>query len=181
MAIGVTTDSDFQKELDRFKKSETTGEVKDLPSKGRPSGSQNIPEPIKKTLAETALVEGNKAAHELAEQLNVGKQNAHAYKNDATSLSNYNESNQELAVHNRGVKELITKTARQTLLSALQSITSEKLQDVSPRVAAGIAKDMSSVVKNIEPEEKDESPVQFVILAPQQKQEKQYEVIEVND
>ena len=180
MAIGVVTDSDFDKELARAQGEKSNGEVKDL-TRGRPKGSENVPTEVQKIIGETAIKEGNGEAEDLAEELGISKQSVHAYKKGATSLATYDEPKPELANHINDVKRLISNEAKNTLLSALQSITHDKLQDTKPRDAAGIARDMSAVIKNIEPEQKDGPPVQFVLLAPPMKEEKEYEVIDVKE
>lgn len=184
MAIGVATGDEFEKELSRFNsKSESKTpdehEIKDIKT-GR-GNKEEVPIPVKKIIGETAIQSGRKAAVELAEELGISKQSADAYAHGATSLSTYNDKDNEVGKYTDGVRRLITSSARQTLLSALQSITADKLQDTTPRVAAGIARDMSSVIKNIEPEPEKEAPVKFVLLAPPMKEEKEFEVIEVND
>jgi hypothetical protein len=70
--------------------------------------------------------------------------------------------------------------------SAMEAITDEKLTYADPKDLAGIAKDMSVIIKNLEPKETNEgnntvNGPQFVIYAPQFKKESSFDVIEVKE
>jgi len=71
------------------------------------------------------------------------------------------------------------------LSQALAAITQEKLDYTDARDLSGIAKDMSVIIKNLEPptqvESSGEKTPQFVIYAPSFKDERSFEVITVNE
>jgi len=71
------------------------------------------------------------------------------------------------------------------LKAALGAISQEKLDYTDARDLSGIAKDMSVIIKNLEPqqvvnEDAKQTP-QFVIYAPSFKDERSFEVITVNE
>jgi hypothetical protein len=67
------------------------------------------------------------------------------------------------------------------LLSAIEAITPEKINEAKLRDIASVAKDMSAVIKNMEPSvEADTARTQFIFYAPQQKEESHYKVIEAS-
>jgi hypothetical protein len=78
------------------------------------------------------------------------------------------------------------KRAGRTLNAALASITQEKLDYTDARDLSGIAKDMSVIIKNLEPpqaaaESTSAASPQFVIFAPTFRQETSFETITVNE
>lgn len=190
MPLGIINSDDFNKELDRFKlpkPSELEINMNDeLPdarvidqSIGRGNKSET-PESIRKVIAESAI-EGADAG-ELADTFNVSKSSVSAYKHGSHSTSSYNQPNPALMKHVNGIKDKIVRKANNKMIDALNSITREALAESKPRDLAAIAKDMSSVVKNLTPETNEiHNDVRVVVMAPPMKSINSYDVIEVNE
>lgn len=177
MPIGVVSDDDLEAELDRL--SGKRVEIREQPSPGRKEGDVNVPTPLKKVIGETAI-EDRSSALALAEQFDVSPSSVSAYKKGATSTASYDEPHPELAPHISQKKDKVAKKARRTLMAAMRHITDSKLESAKPRDLAGIAKDMSAIVRNMEPENQgDDNSVKFVFVAPQIRKEESFEVIDV--
>jgi hypothetical protein len=77
------------------------------------------------------------------------------------------------------------KKAAKTLNAALGSITQEKLDYLDADKVSGIAKDMSVIIKNLEPKvdpsSTGQATPQFVIFAPQFRDERQFDMITVQE
>jgi predicted transcriptional regulator len=194
MPIGIVSDSDFESEFNRI-----SGEIKRpspiirtptatvvTPDKpGRKEGDNNVPNSLRKIIGEESVINGRQEALALAEMFNVSPSSVSAYANGATSTSSYNEPVKNILSHINKSRTRSVKKAQRVLREALDAITPEKLSDVKVRDLAGIAKDMSAIIKNLEPEPvKDDSEKvpQFVVFAPSFiKHEAFGEVIKVNE
>lgn len=189
MGIGIVSDEDFQKELNRI-----SGEIKKptphatvvTPDKpGRKEGDRNVPESLRKIIGEESVINGREEAVALAEMFDISKSSVSAYAKGATSTTTYNQQKPEIISHINRARSRSVKKAQRVLRESLDAITPEKLSDVKVRDLAGIAKDMSAIIKNLELEPvKDESEKmpQFVVFAPQFiKHESFGEVIKVNE
>jgi hypothetical protein len=187
MAMGIVSDTEFDKELTKVNPEKprevsnsvpVTGEVVDMPAKGRGVGNVEVPDSLRKVIGETAITEGRDQAVELARQFGISPSSASAYNVGATSTASYDERpNQSNIIK---AKEKISKRARGKLMSALRHITDEKLGGSNAKELAGIAKDMSVVFKNMEPEG-PKTPANtgptFVFYSPQFRKEEHYDVV----
>jgi hypothetical protein len=187
MAMGIVSDIEFDKELTKVNPEKprevsnsvpVTGEVVDMPAKGRGVGNVEVPDSLRKVIGETAITEGRDQAVELARQFGISPSSASAYNVGATSTASYDERpNQSNIIK---AKEKISKRARGKLMSALRHITDEKLGGSNAKELAGIAKDMSVVFKNMEPEG-PKTPANtgptFVFYSPQFRKEEHYDVV----
>lgn len=186
MAIGIVSDEDFEKELGRFN-TPRPPEIVDIPSKGRDEGDLNVPESLRKIIGETAVIEGRASALDLAQSFGISASSVSAYAKGATSTTSYHNPSKELIKHIAKRKERVVKRATNKLNQALDALSQEKLDNVGARDLAGIAKDMSVIIKNMEPDtssvskENDVQAPQFVIFAPQFKKEEHYETINVSE
>ncbi len=183
MPIGIVSDDDFDLEIDRLGSKESA-DIVDM-KVGRGNGNGNTPASLRKVIGETAITDGNGEAKELVKQLGgeVSDSSVSAYKNGATSTATYNEPNQELVEHVDRTKEIITGKAKARLISALTHITNEKLEVTRVKDLSGVAKDMSAVIKNMEPssEKIGEDNTRFVFLVPHRREERSFEVIDVKE
>lgn len=181
MAMGIVSDEDFDKQLEQLNNKKEVGKVVDI-KRGRGIGDKEVPESLRKIIGDTAITD-NSEGRKLAEAFDISNSSVSAYKQGATSTSSYNSPDNELAKHVSNVKDRIATKARSKLIAALNGITPKKLEDVKVRELAAIAKDMSAVVKNIEPQvqEKQDNKVQFVFFAPHVRKEEEYSVIEMRD
>lgn len=190
MPMGIVSEKDFDSELSKVdsnqkpreeSKPSITGQVIDV-TRGRPVGSVEVPNSLRKTIGDTAVSHGREQAVELARQFGISPSSASAYGVGATSTASYDE--QPNGSHILKQKEHISKRARNKLMAALRHITDEKLGDSKARDLAGIAKDMSAVVKNMEPEGPkvpNNSGPTFVFYSPQFRKEESYEIVNAKE
>jgi hypothetical protein len=192
MPIGIVSDSSFEAELNKLNKDRKSdparsGQISIIPSKGRKEGDVNVPESLRKIIGETHLTDGREEAIRLAAEFGISESSVSAYAKGATSTTSYNKPNTALLGHINKSRERAIKRASKTLNVALGSITQEKLDYADAKDLAGIAKDMSVIIKNLEPPvESNPSSVtnngpQFVIYAPQFRKEESFDVISVNE
>lgn len=191
MAMGIVSDKDFDSELNKVssdkpreesKSIPVTGEIVDMPAKGRGVGNVEVPNSLRKVIGETAITEGRDQAVELARQFGISPSSAAAYNVGATSTSSYDERPNAVVINK--AKEKIGKRARTKLMAALRHITDEKLGEAKVRDLASIAKDMSVVFKHMEPEG-PKAPTstgpQFIFYSPQFRKEEHYDVVSAKE
>lgn len=184
MPMGIVSDKDFEQELNRNGNKKPT--IENEPHPGRSKGDNNVPEGLRKIIGEEANINGRQDALALARMFGVSDSSVSAYAKGATSTDSYRKPNNKIADYIKNRKERITKKTLHKLTSALDSITEDKLQALGPRHAAAIARDMSAIVKNMEPEKSssvngDQQNNQFIFYAPQFMKEQDFEVIEVKE
>lgn len=183
MPMGIVSEKEFDSELGKLSpdtesnSTPITGEVIDV-TRGRPKNSTEVPNGLRRIIGEESATNGRQSAVELAQMFGVSPSSASAYGVGATSTSSYEERpNQDIITK---TKDRISKKARNKLMAALRHITDEKLGGAKARDLAGIAKDMSAVVKNMEPEG-PKSPVNngptFVFYSPQFRKEENFEIV----
>ena len=197
MPIGIVSDADLQRELKSYTPAKplvVTGtllppspvpEIIDIPKKGRKEGDVNVPDSLRAIIGEEALLNGRAAAVDLAGEFGISPSSASAYAVGATSTSSYNAPKQSiLSVINKS-RERATRKAAKTLNAALSAITQEKLDYLDADKVSGIAKDMSVIIKNLEPKTDPNSAgasaPQFTIYAPQFRDERSFEFIQVTE
>jgi hypothetical protein len=186
--MGIVSDKEFDVEKGRLIPSETpreesnssvpiTGEVVDM-QKGR-GHNPEVPDSLRKVIGETHITDGRDQAVELAKQFGISPSSVSAYGVGATSTASYDD--QPNQGHINKAKERISKRARSKLMLALRHITEDKLDSSKARDLAGIAKDMSAVVKNMEPDgpkvPTNNSGPTFVFYSPQFRKEESFEVV----
>lgn len=161
------------------------GHIQDIPVRGRKKGDVNVPDSLRKLIAETALMDGRDAALQLAKDFGISASSVSAYTNGATSTTTYQEPKASIISHINRAKERAIKRASKTLNGALNAISQDKLDNTDAKDLAGIARDMSVLIKNLEPSKELEgdgskSP-QFVVFAPQFRDERSFESITINE
>lgn len=179
MPIGIVSQSEFEKELGDSQTPK--GIIIETPRPGRKTGDFNVPEPLRKIIAENSIEEGSKATKEFAASFGISSSSVSAYKNGARSTASYDNPDDGLRSIVKDTKIKISSRAKSRLLKAIHHITDEKLEGAKVRDLAGIAKDLASVVKVMEPETK-QAPINnggptFVFYTPPQKKEEQYETL----
>lgn len=191
MAIGVVSDDQFADELVKLKggkpdvvpsTSVLVPQIVDKPSKGRADGDVNVPDSLRQIIGEDAVLNGRQSALGLAGMFGISPSSVSAYANGATSTKSYDTPSSSISSHISKSRERAIRRASKTLNSALGSITQEKLDYTDADKLAGIAKDMSVIIKNLEPEKVIDSPQatqQFVIYAPQFRDERSFDTIQV--
>ena len=175
MAILIVDNDSFDQELGKLNGNKTDAKVVDI-ARGRGNGNKEVPESLRKIIGENALIETHK---DTARAFGISPSSVAAYKNGSTSTASYNEPDSELSKAMMSSKDRISGRARKKLLMALSHITEEKLTDAKLGVISGVARDMSSIIRNIEPPAANvtENNVKFVFFSPKQKDETEYEVI----
>jgi len=188
MPIGIVSDEDFLKELGQPKTADrnVVPQIIDItPSHGRNSGDVNVPDSLRQIIGEEAVINGRQAALDLAKDFGISPSSVSAYTKGATSTTTYHEPKSSILKHINKSRERSIKKAGKVLSGALAAISQEKLDYTDAKDLAGIAKDMSAIIKNLEP--KDVVPSdqangpQFVIFAPQFRQENSFDHITVNE
>ena len=184
MAIGLVSDEEFFKELKSGSiKSDSTPRVEVLePEHGRKPGDVNIPDSLRQIIGEEAAINGRQEALKLAAQFGVSSSSVSAYAKGSTSTTSYHQPSSSILTHINKSKERAVKRASKTLNSALSAISQDKLDYADAKDLSSIAKDMSAIIKNLEPAKESDSPEaksapQFVIYAPQFRDERSFEVI----
>lgn len=194
MPIGIVSDDDFLRELKDYSPSRPlvipdeaiSGPIiQDIPKRGRKDGDIEVPDSLRKIIGEEALLNGRASAVALAGEFGLSPSSASAYAVGATSTSSYNQPKPSILSHINKSRERATKKAAKTLNAALNAITQEKLDYLDADKVSGIAKDMSVIIKNLEPksvqEGESKTQPQFVIFAPQFKEERSFEFITVQE
>lgn len=198
MPIGIVNDDDFNRELARLRRGPKDqsdvvqtpelieGTIIDKPSRGRSEGDVNVPESLRKIIGETAVIDGRAEAVKLAGMFGISPSSASAYAVGATSTKSYDTPSKSIIAHINKSRQRAIKKAQKTMNGALDAITQEKLDYADPKDLSSIAKDMSAIIKNLEPEQLPVDPneanrPQFVIFAPQFRKEEHYETINISE
>lgn len=184
MPMGIVSEKEFITELEKTQiespSESITGEIVDV-NKGRGKGSVEVPESLRNIIGEESAISGRQSAVELASRFGISPSSVSAYGVGATSTASYDRRPNESVIN--GAKERVSKIARNKLLKALHKITDEKLDNVNAKDLAGIAKDMSAVVKAMEPasngngSQPTNTGPTFVFYAPQVRDERHYDIV----
>jgi len=193
MPVGLVTDADFEAELAKIGSTRPSvqpdpkvleGIIETVPSRGRSKGDNNVPASLRAILAETHLMDGSSAAVSLAKELGISSSSVSAYANGATSTSSYDKPKESIVSVVNKARQRATKKAAKTMNAALSAITQAKLDYTDADKLSGIAKDMSVIIKNLEPKVEIQSGTatpQFTIYAPQFRDERSFEIIQVSE
>lgn len=176
MGMGIVSDIDFDSELanargkTREESRPVTAIINPLPTPGRNNGDINVPDSLRKVIGDTAVSDGRQEALAIGRAFGISDSSVSAYGVGARSTASYNDR-PALPVIN-GAKEKIQRRARIKLHTALNSLTKEKIQESKAIEIASIAKTMSGIIKDMEPEtppstadSKSNGPT-FVFMAP---------------
>lgn len=185
MPLGIVTDSDFESELVNSEKPASRRvDIIPSPAKGRGEGNNEVPDSLRKVIGETGELDGRQEGLALAKSFGISPSSVSAYMNGANSTASYDETPNKQ--HINDAKERVSRKARSKLFSALKHMTQDKLSDTNAVGLATIARNMSGIIKELEPEKSvddDKKGVTFVIFAPPVHREEHYDVIDapVND
>src|SRR5689334_24304809 len=201
MGMGLVDDSEFESQLSNVTQSRSIpksipstpnevieGEavIEDIPSKGRKEGDNNVPESLRNLIGITAQTEGRKEAIALAKMFGVSPSSTSAYSNSATSTKTYNQPDNKISDVILRRKSQLTKKALNKLGTSLDKITDDKLDALDAKELASITKDMSAVIKNLEPpstngKEDGRPNVAFVLYRPEIRHEDSYDSLSVSE
>lgn len=183
MPLGIVSDDIFESELNKPKI--PMGEIKLPKPLGRPEGTPNTPDSIRKLLGDNVLTEGRQDTLALAEALGISNQSVNAYSAGATSLATYNKDNPLKGFLDKRRKNIAGR-ASSAIIRAIEGITDEKLGDAKAVELASIAKSLSGVVKDMLPAENtgntniNNTAVKLVVHVPQQTKESTFETISID-
>lgn len=191
MPLGIVSDDEFQKELDNSLVEITDSEIsightrpkiQEIDNPGRKEGDVNVPESLRSIIGETHALEGRSEAVKLAKEFGLSSSSVSAYGSGKTSTSS-SEVDSHLSNFLKERKQRASKKASLKLLKALDHITDEKLENTPAGVLAGIAKSLSGVVKDLEPEVRKEggNAAQFIVFAPSMAREDKFDVIDLHE
>jgi predicted transcriptional regulator len=174
MPLGIVKDADYEKELGQTTNiskeevvSESPDEVEDsrieggnelqtppivTASVGRGKGNTEVPQSLRKLIGESSIEEGSAAANAIGQFLGISRSSVSAYSHGATSTATYNKPVTELADHLHKTRKKISKRAAGKLFKALNVIDEDKLNELSALEASTVAKNMSAVIKQMEPD-----------------------------
>ena len=192
--MGIVSDSDFDLEKKKVIRPDSDREsvkpnaipnatVIDMPGKGRGIGNVEVPNALRQIIGEESVLHGREAGIQLAGAFGISPSSVSAYDNGSTSTSSYDK--QPNLNHLNGSRTRIAKRAMNKLGLALKNITRDKLEGAKVTELAAVAKDMSAIVKNMEPETAKGSDgvtrPQFVFYAPQFRDERVFDVVIAKD
>lgn len=183
MPLGIVSEADFELEIKNHiigsaRSDESNEKVIDI-RHGRPIGRGEVPTGLRELVAGEAIAGAD--VNELKEQFNVSASSISAYKHNATSTASYHTPDKKLKDSNDIVRRAIVGPAQSRLIKAIEAITDDKLAEASIKIASGIAKDMSSVIKNMEGPDVVINNNAVHVYRPRIREEDSYEVIQVNE
>ncbi len=181
MPMGIVSDKDFEKEV---KDSQViTPQVLPMIKPGRNEGDNNVPDGLRKIIGETSEIEGRQEALSLARQFGISDSSVSAYSNGSTSTSSMDK--QPNLNHINEAKARISKKAQVRLIRALNHITEDKLERADVGEIASVARAMSGIVKEMEPETPKEDNSKtgptFIFYSPQVKTEQHYDIVNARE
>lgn len=173
----IVDDLEFERHLLNEQNKENNAKIIPI-EHGRGLGNVNTPMSIRKIVSDAAL-EGD-SAKEIAKVLPISESSIAAYKNSATSTTNYHDPHPELQSHTKTTKNRISESATQRLEEALAGITQEKIAGAKLRDIASVARDMSQIVRNMEDgHDENKGNVNITFYAPHLRKEETFDVIDV--
>jgi hypothetical protein len=181
--MGICSESDFDQELDTLtsQHKESNTEIRRI-ERGRGEGNVEVPELIREIIGEAAVENGSKATKALTRSFDISDSSLSAYKKGATSTTSYHTPDPKLKDNIDLAKLRASNRARGKMMLAIRHLTEEKMEDAKPRDLAGIAKDMSVIIRNMEPKtEESNNNTNFIFYAPRPRSESEYDVVEVSE
>lgn len=179
MPMGIVSDSDFQSEVGRLNPNpppKVPVKVPEVVERG-----PNVPDSLRRIIGDESETNGRQSAIALAKHFGLSESSVSAYAVGATSTATYDERPNKDVI--AGARGRIKRSATRTLRMAMRHITNEKLSETKARDLAGIAKDMSAIVRNME---EGEAPIRnpndpnrpvFQVYAPTFKEENHYQTV----
>lgn len=192
MGMGIVSNSDFDNELENLTPlppiplggSLGGGKaiITSIPPKGRDTNGVEVPDSLRKLIGSESVTNGRQSALELADKFAISPSSVSAYSQGSHSTASYGDRPDESGISEAKLR--ITKKARNRLVLALNSITQEKIDSAKVRDIAGVAKDMSAIISNMESKgsktEGDSGPT-FIFYSPQTRSEKVFDMVQVKE
>jgi len=195
MPIGLVSDDELAKEIESLSPKKVVPsvvksdvEIIDKSPRGRAEGDVNVPDSLRQIIGEESVINGRESALALARDFGISASSVSAYANGATSTTTYDQPKSSIISHINKSRLRASKKAGKVLSAALEAISQDKLDYTDAKDLASIAKDMSVIIKNMEPPVQSDQASdvnsrgpQFVIFAPQFRDERSFETIEVKE
>lgn len=188
MAIGVVDDKDFETEVKKSEITSITGQVINQTPRGRGIGNNEVPDALRKVIGETGAIDGRQEALALGSMFGISPSAASAYANSSNSTASYSKPNEGIKAVINKRKERISRRATNVLSKTLNTLGEKgKLDDVKPVELSTIARNMASIIKEMEPEvPKTNEPGSgggptFVLYAPTFINEDRLDTIHLNE
>jgi hypothetical protein len=190
MPMGIVSNQDFEKEVNNSSKDTIPSRILndvvpeneskiEIIERGRGKGNIEVPNVLRNIIADTHHANGREAAMSLAESFSISPSSESAYAQGATSTASYHDRPNRKTVNK--TRKRIAEKAEKLTESAIDKITDEKLDELSALELTHVAKNVSSVVKNLETDDNSkENPLNIspiVIYAPQVKNENSFEMV----
>lgn len=149
-------------------------------SKSGRGPTKEIPSTVRNVIAGESI--SGTPAKVIQQEFPISQSSISAYKCGATSTASLDRKDAGLVDHNNKLRHKISHSARNRLILALKHITDDKLVNAKVKDAASVAKDMSTIIKNMnEQTNTSETSVQFVIHRPRMREMNEFEIIDVTD
>ena len=181
MPLGILSDAEFDRELTKSQLPPPTRlpEIIDV-EKGRGQGNNEVPDSLRKIIGEESEINGRKSALDLAKSFGVSPSSVSAYANGSTSTATMDK--QPNLNHLNDAKSRVARVARVKVSQAIARMTKEKMDEASLTELAHVAKSLSGVVKDMEPEApkaaaSGPNAPQYIFYSPVVKKEEHYEVV----
>lgn len=197
MGMGIVSDKDFNSELSKVSTPNSTpisqstpiigepiiGEIVDV-TRGRPRESNEVPNGLRQIIGETSNIDGRASAVDLASRFGISPSSVSAYANGSTSTSSYDKTPNQPFID--AAKLRVSKRARIKLMDALSHITGDKLENAKPGELSTVARNMATVIKEMEPETPKAGPnvgagPTFIFYSPQTRKEENFDIVRVNE
>ena len=147
---------------------------------GRGEGRLNLDEEQRKEIATLAHTSGL-TQEEVAKLTGVSPSQVSAIKNAATSTSTYHTPNESLEPHIESIKTQLSNAAQNKMMEAILALSPEKIHGAKGRDIAGIAKDMSAIVKNLNNDGIVINNNKVLVYKPRIKEEDDFDIITINE
>lgn len=188
MGMGIVSDDAFDSELSKIGPTP----IKDVESheiaiiqeinRGRGEGNIEVPNGLRKIIGDESVTQGRASALELANNFGISPSSVSAYAQGAHSTSSIDTKPDISGIITAKLR--IAKKARNRLVTALNAITPDKISEAKVKDIAGVAKDMSAIIKNMEPESGrnvSENGPTFIFYSPQFRKEEHFDVVQVKE
>lgn len=184
MPMGKMSAEEYAREMSSSRTREAVADVR--VRRGRAAGDVNVPDSLRKLIGEESVINGRSAALSLAADFGISPSSVSAYAKGSTSTTTYDTPSKSILDHINKARQRATKRASRTLNAALSAISQEKLDYADAKDLAVIAKNMSGIIKDLEPQkdtvvDTGAKQPQFVIFAPQFRSESSFDVIDVKE
>jgi hypothetical protein len=157
--------------------------VEPLHKGGRKSGDANLSPMMRTIIGAAAKLDGPAAASKTFNVSDRQASNLALGRKTRDEAINPNAAAEvvEVAEKAKSVNEQVKEKAGSRLASLFDGpISAENISTLKPREAISAAKDLATVIDRVSPKEREfGTGVQFVIFAPRQKEEDEYETIDV--